>query len=104
MFTSIRKAWRHKGSPVSRTMSMREPRARAEDVDSDDSLPKSWAKKVRNKKRTLFVQQNESVARVCSKMYSGYGRKFYGSSDMFRNGRVRSDDLWVIFRRSSGIG
>ncbi|XP_078373554.1 uncharacterized protein LOC144657122 isoform X2 [Oculina patagonica] len=51
MFTSIRKVWR-KGSPVSRTMSMREPRARPDDVDSDDSLPKSWAKKANQRRKS----------------------------------------------------
>lgn len=61
MFKSFRKAWR-KGSPVSRTMSMREPCAKPDDVDSDDSLPKSWAKKVSNKTVTLFVWQVGSMA------------------------------------------
>lgn len=49
MFNQIKKALR-KGSPVSRTMSMREPRAnKSDDVDSDDSLPKTWAKRVSKK-------------------------------------------------------
>lgn len=56
MFTSFKKALRSKGSPVSRTMSMREPRAKPQDdVDSDDSLPKSWAKKVRNNKNGHYL-------------------------------------------------
>ena len=31
---------------MNRTMSMRETHTTADDPDSDDSLPKSWAKKV----------------------------------------------------------
>ena len=44
-----------KSSPVSRTFSMREPRVKSDDMDSDDSLPKTWAKRVSKKTyATLF--------------------------------------------------
>ena len=38
---------------MNRTMSMRETHTTADDADSDDSLPKSWAKKVSGQKLTL---------------------------------------------------
>ena len=45
-----------KSSPVSRTFSMREPRVKSDDMDSDDSLPKTWAKRVSKKTyATLFL-------------------------------------------------
>lgn len=48
MFDQIKSKLR-KGNPVSRTFSMREPRVKSDDVDSDDSLPKTWAKRVSNR-------------------------------------------------------
>lgn len=41
-----------KGNPVSRTFSMREPRVKSDDVDSDDSLPKTWAKRAKERRKS----------------------------------------------------
>ena len=45
MFPSIRNVLRGR-SPVNRSVSMREAHSAADDADSDDSFPKTWAKKV----------------------------------------------------------
>lgn len=52
IITTIRKAWRGR-SPVSRTMSMREPHTKSDDLDSDDSLPKSWAKRAKERRKSV---------------------------------------------------
>lgn len=39
-------------SQVSRTMSMREPRPKPDDVDSDDNAPKSWHKKGKERRKS----------------------------------------------------
>jgi len=48
-----------KSNPVSRTLSMREPRVtKSDDMDSDDSLPKTWAKRVSNKTYAMLFSVN----------------------------------------------
>lgn len=61
MLKQIRTALR-KGSPVSRTFSMREPRVtKSDEVDSDDSLPKAFAKRVRKKTYATLTSVNFTV-------------------------------------------
>ena len=60
MLKQIRSALR-KGSPVSRTFSMREPRVKSDEIDSDDSLPKTWAKRVRKKTYATLTSVNFTV-------------------------------------------
>lgn len=47
-----------KNNSVSRTFSMREPRVKPDDVDSDDSLPKTYAKRVSNKTYAMLFSVN----------------------------------------------
>lgn len=61
MLKQIKTALR-KGSPVSRTFSMREPRAvKSDEIDSDDSLPKAFAKRVRKKTYATLTSVNFTV-------------------------------------------
>ncbi|CAH3027853.1 unnamed protein product [Porites evermanni] len=64
LFKSIRTAWRGR-SPMSRTMSMRETPTTADDPDSDDSLPKSWAKKAKERRKSV---QSLLAAKKSSKL------------------------------------
>lgn len=58
MLNQIKNALR-KTNPVSRTLSMREPRStKSDDMDSDDSLPKTWAKRVSNKTYAVLFSVN----------------------------------------------
>lgn len=52
IFPSFRKVWRGR-SPVSRTQSMRESHSTTDDVDSDDSLPKTWARKAKERRKSV---------------------------------------------------
>lgn len=52
MFPSIRNVLRGR-SPVNRSVSMREAHSAADDADSDDSFPKTWAKKAKERRKSV---------------------------------------------------
>ena len=58
---------------MNRTMSMRETHTTADDPDSDDSLPKSWAKKVSGIRLTLRSEEVLSSVLSSSLRAKSYG-------------------------------
>lgn len=73
LLTTLKKALRTK-SQVTRTMSMREPRPKPEDVDSDDSAPKSWAKKAKERRKSAQGLQTAKKVLKPPKKEVNHGR------------------------------